>query len=269
MTSDVDVAGAAVASPLEEEVTVVSAPEAEAVAYPPDFDEKAFAVAHPEVTYRAPAPVAGALPLPGGVAYRAVKRVFDFVFSAIVTVVLAIPVAIACLAIRLESAGPAMFTQERIGKDGRPFRIYKIRTMYADAHDHPERYLNETQLEEWRREQKVDHDPRVTHVGRILRKASLDELPQFLNVLKGDLSVIGPRPVTESETWWLANARDEFLSCKPGITGWWQVTSRNDAAWFDGKRQGLELFYVRHASLGLDLRIFVRTFRAMARKTGQ
>lgn len=269
MTPDMDLVEVAVASPLEEEVTAASSLEAEAVAYPPDFDEKAFAVAHPEVTYRAPAPVAGALPLPGGLAYRAVKRVFDLVFSACVTVILAIPVALACLATRLESPGSPIFCQDRIGKDGQHFHIYKIRTMYADAHEHPERYLDEDQLKEWTLEQKIDHDPRITRVGRVLRTASLDELPQFLNVLKGDLSVIGPRPVTEAETWQLANARDEFLSCKPGITGWWQVTSRNDATWADGERQGLELFYVRHASLSLDVRIFVRTFRAMARKTGR
>ncbi len=96
-------------------------------------------------------------------------------------------------------------------------------------------------------------------------KTSLDEVPQFLNVLAGDLSVIGPRPVTEDETYEFGDARDEFLSCKPGITGWWQVTERNDATWENGERQLLELFYVRHASIPLDLRIFFRTFKAMGR----
>lgn len=121
------------------------------------------------------------------------------------------------------------------------------------------------QLEQWEREQKVDDDPRITRVGRFLRNTSLDELPQFLNVLTGDLSVIGPRPVTIEETYEFGNARDEFLSVKPGITGWWQVTERNNATWENGDRQMLELFYVRHASLALDLRIFVRTFKAMGR----
>ena len=97
------------------------------------------------------------------------------------------------------------------------------------------------------------------------RRTSLDELPQFLNVLAGDLSVIGPRPVTMEETLEFGDARDEFLSCRPGITGWWQVTARNDAAWADGERQLLELFYVRHASFGLDARVFARTFKAMLR----
>ena len=137
--------------------------------------------------------------------------------------------------------------------------------MVSDAHEHPEKYMTPEQLATWKREQKLDNDPRITRVGRFLRNTSLDELPQFLNVLTGDLSVIGPRPVTLEETYEFGNARDEFLSCKPGITGWWQVTDRNDATWADGSRQLLELFYVRHASIGLDMRIFWRTFKAMRR----
>ena len=117
----------------------------------------------------------------------------------------------------------------------------------------------------WQREQKLDNDPRVTKVGRVLRRTSLDELPQFLNVLVGDLSVIGPRPVTVAETYEYGNARDEVLACKPGITGWWAVTDRNDATWENGDRQERELFYVRHQCLGLDARVFVKTFRAMGK----
>ena len=135
------------------------------------------------------------------------------------------------------------------------FRIWKIRTMVTDAHTNPQRYMTPEQLEQWEREQKVDDDPRITRIGRFLRNTSLDELPQFLNVLTGDLSVIGPRPVTIEETYEFGNARDEFLSVKPGITGWWQVTERNNATWENGDRQMLELFYVRHASFALDLRI--------------
>ena len=206
-----------------------------------------------------------AAPKPGGRGYRIVKRVFDICFSLVVCVVLAIPVALICLFICLDSQGSPLFRQERIGKGGRPVRIWKLRTMHVDAHEHPERYLDAAQLTQWEREQKVDNDPRVTRVGHILRRTSLDELPQFINVLAGELSVIGPRPVTLEETYELGNARDELLSVKPGITGWWQVTERNDATWENGDRQMLELFYVRHASLALDLRIFVRTFKAMGR----
>ena len=117
----------------------------------------------------------------------------------------------------------------------------------------------------WKREQKLDNDPRVTRVGRLLRRTSLDELPQFINVLMGDLSVIGPRPVTLEETYEYGTARDEILACKPGITGWWAVTDRNNSTWKSGDRQEREIFYVRHQSFGLDARIFARTFKAMRR----
>lgn len=206
-----------------------------------------------------------AAPKPGGVFYHAVKRLFDIVFSLCVCIILFIPVLILCIAIELDSPGKPFFWQARIGQNGKTIRIFKLRTMVSDAHDHPEKYMTEKQLVIWKREQKLDNDPRITKIGRVLRNTSLDELPQFINVLTGDLSVIGPRPVTVDETYEFGNARDEFLSCKPGITGWWQVTARNDATWADGSRQAYELFYVRHASFGLDARIFARTFKAMKR----
>ena len=215
----------------------------------------------------APAPDPSVAPKKGGACYLAVKRLFDIVFSLAVCVVLAIPVAIICLAICIDSPGKPFFRQERVGQFGRKIRIIKLRTMVPDAHTNPERYMTPEQLAVWKREQKVDDDPRLTRMGKWLRRSSLDELPQFLNVLTGQLSVIGPRPVTEKETREFGAARDEFLSCKPGITGWWQVISRNDSTWEDGSRQLIELFYVRHQSFALDTRIFVRTFKAM--KKGQ
>ena len=235
------------------------------------------AVAEPVMSSVAAANLAGAgphiapafgvadAPKKGGAGYLACKRAFDILFSAVVCVVLAIPVAVACAAIAIDSPGKPFFRQERVGKGGRPIRIFKLRTMVADAHEHPERYMTPEQLEVWRREQKLDDDPRVTRVGRLLRRTSLDELPQFLNVLIGDLSVIGPRPVTLEETYEYGDARDEVLACKPGITGWWAVTDRNDSTWESGERQARELFYVRHQSFGLDARVFVKTFKAMRR----
>ena len=204
-------------------------------------------------------------PKRGGFAYRFVKRAFDLAFSCVVVLVCLVPAAFLCLLICADSPGSPVFRQERVGLGGRKIRIFKFRTMVVDAHEHPEKYMTAEQLAIWNREQKLDDDPRITRVGRILRKTSLDELPQFLNVITGELSVIGPRPVTESETYEFGDARDEFLSCKPGITGWWQVTERNDATWENGQRQLLELFYVRHASVPLDLRVFVKTFKAMGR----
>lgn len=178
--------------------------------------------------YKGPAPDPNVTaPKKGGVGYLVAKRVFDIVFSAGVCLVLAVPVAVACVAIRVDTPGKPFFRQERIGQGGKKIYIFKLRTMVSDAHDHPERYMSSAQLETWRREQKLDDDPRITRVGRILRRTSLDELPQFLNVLSGDLSVIGPRPVTLEETYEYGDAREEVLSCKPGITGWWAVTDRN------------------------------------------
>lgn len=216
-----------------------------------------FHVPAPDVTI--PAPKAG------GFTYHALKRVFDIVFSLLVCMILLIPLAIICLVIAVDSPGAPIFKQKRVGKGGKKIYIYKLRTMVKDAHKHPERYMTEDQLRIWHREQKLDNDPRITMIGRFLRNSSLDEIPQFFNVLKGDLSVIGPRPVTEEETLEYGDARDLVLSVKPGITGWWQVTERNNATWKNGQRQMLEVFYARHASFALDARIFVRTFKAMGR----
>lgn len=156
-----------------------------------------------------------------------------------------------------------MFRQSRVGKGGKEIRIWKLRSMYADSHEHPERYLDEFQMAQWRREQKVTDDPRVTRVGRFIRNTSLDEVPQFINVLVGDMSVIGPRPVTLAETYEFGDARDEALSVRPGITGWWQVTDRNNATWADGTRQALELHYVRNQGFAIDAGCFCGTFGAM------
>ncbi len=206
-----------------------------------------------------------------GAGYRACKRAFDVVFSAGVCVVLAIPVAVACAAVSLDSPGAPFFRQKRVGKDGKPIYIFKIRSMYQDSHEHPERYLDDAQMAQWKREQKVDYDPRVTRIGRVIRKTSLDELPQFLNVLVGDMSVIGPRPVTLDETFEFGADRDEVLSVRPGITGLWQSTDRNDATWKNGRRQRLELEYVRNQGFAMDARCFFGTFGAMfgKNKTGR
>ena len=195
--------------------------------------------------------------------YRACKRTFDIAFGSCVLVVLCIPGALLAAAISIESPGGPMFKQKRVGKDGKEINIWKFRSMYADAHEHPERYLSDEQMTQWKREQKVDNDPRVTKIGSFIRRTSLDETPQFISVLKGDLSVIGPRPVTMAETYEFGRYRDEFLSVRPGITGWWQTTKRNDATWENGQRQALELEYVRQQRFAMDAAVFVGTFSTM------
>lgn len=154
-------------------------------------------------TYWAPVPDASAAaPKKGGAGYLAAKRAFDIVFSAGVCIVLAIPVAAACVAIVADTPGKPFFRQERIGQGGKKIYIFKLRTMVSDAHEHPEKYMTAEQLARWEREQKVDDDPRVTRVGRFLRHTSLDELPQFLNVLTGDipLRILKTRPEFSEES---------------------------------------------------------------------
>lgn len=131
----------------------------------------------------------------GTLGYRLFKRLFDLVFSLLMSVLLLIPIAIVCALICLESPGNPMYTQERVGKGGKTIKILKLRSMVADAGD-VQKYLSPEQLHQWEVERKVNDDPRITKIGQFIRKCSIDEMPQFLNVLNGDLSVIGPRPIT-------------------------------------------------------------------------
>lgn len=194
--------------------------------------------------------------------YRLAKRAFDIVFSAAVVAVGLVPCALLSVAISADTKGSPIYSQERVGRLGRPFRIYKFRSMVADADD-VEKYLNPEQLQEWRRERKVTDDPRITPLGRVLRSTSLDELPQFLNVLLGQMSVIGPRAITYDEISWYGDDAALLLSVPQGVTGAWQAGSRNGATFETGERQQIELGYVRHASAREDARVFLATFGAM------
>ena len=201
--------------------------------------------------------------------YRYVKRLLDLGASIFATAIGAIPVAATCLLIRIESPGSPLLRLERMGRNGVPFGMYKLRTMYEDAEDRIEGYLTPEQLSEWEAEHKVEDDPRVTRVGRFLRKTSLDELPQFLNVITGDMSIVGPRPVTEEELERYGNDVDAVLSVRPGVTGYWQAFARNDATWESGERQKMELHYVLHISPAFDARVIFKTFGAVFGLTGK
>ena len=143
-------------------------------------------------------------------------------------------------------------------------RVLKLRSMVADASD-VRKYLNPEQMHQWEVERKVDDDPRITKVGQFIRKCSIDEVPQFLNVLKGDLSVIGPRPITRDELGrhFSDEEKAELLSVRPGITGLWQSTDRNEATFESGLRQQIELHYVRNQCFRMDWKCFTGTFGAM------
>ena len=232
------------------------------------LDASDVAFLAPELVSEAEGPVSIPVRFEGRLAFRFVKRAFDIIFSVGAILVLLIPSIILCIAIRLESPGSPIYRQLRVGYRGRPLRIFKLRTMVADSDD-VEKHLSPEQLAQWKSERKVDGDPRITRVGSFLRRTSLDEFPQFLNVLSGQMSIVGPRPVVEDELVAYGTDVDAFLSMKPGITGWWQVKARNDATYEGGSRQELELYYVRNASLALDMAIFFRTFKAMFGRTGR
>jgi len=199
---------------------------------------------------------------PGRLLYRFFKRVFDIVFSLIVLIVGFVPSIVLCLFIFKDTHAAPIYTQKRVGMHGKHFTIYKFRTMVADS-DEIEKHLSKEQLNQWFSEHKVDNDPRITPLGHILRRTSIDEIPNFINVLKGDMSIVGPRAITEEELHWFGNSLDDLLSVPAGITGWWQVSKRNEATFESGERQSLELYYVYNAGLILDLRIICATFGTM------
>lgn len=201
------------------------------------------------------------------ISYRTLKRTFDIVASSAVILVGVVPGTILCVLIRWSTGGSPIYSQIRVGLYGRPFRIYKFRTMVADS-DNVEKYFTPEQLARWQRERKVSDDPRITRLGRIMRSTSIDEFPNFINVLLGQMSTVGPRAITKDELRWYGRHAPELLSVNPGITGWWQVNGRNEATYQSGLRQKEELFYVRKKSLTLDCEILLKTIKSICFKTG-
>jgi exopolysaccharide biosynthesis polyprenyl glycosylphosphotransferase len=195
---------------------------------------------------------------------RLVKGVFDRCLAAL-ALTLAGPVMVAlALAIRRTSAGPALFRQVRVGKDGREFVLYKLRTMYADAEEKQQELTGRNEHDGVLF--KMRNDPRVTPLGRRLRRYSLDELPQLLNVLGGQMSLVGPRPPLPCEVAQYPEDVRRRLVVKPGLTGLWQVSGRSDLSWEDSVR--LDLRYVENWSLTFDLVILLRTVTALVRTSG-
>ena len=193
-------------------------------------------------------------------AYRAVKRAFDVVFSGAVLVVIAIPSLVLAALIRLESEGNPFYSQIRVGRTHRDgslstFRMWKFRSMYRDADERLAELKEQNEIAGAMF--KMREDPRVTKIGRFIRKHSIDEFPQFLNVFLGQMSVVGPRPPLPNEVAQYTEYDLQRLAVKPGITGWWQVTDRNDTD-FDGMvRRDLE--YIAKRGLLFDLKIVVLT----------
>jgi exopolysaccharide biosynthesis polyprenyl glycosylphosphotransferase len=196
------------------------------------------------------------------------KRAFDVGFSLLVAV-LGLPFyALIALLIKLTSEGPVLFVQERVGQEGRTFKFYKFRTMLVDSNDHQHRSFAEDFIKgrlmsdgEDGRVFKLQNDPRVTTIGRFLRKTSLDELPQFINVLRGEMTLVGPRPPLAYELAHYKEWHRGRLVVKPGLTGLWQVSGRSTVP-FD-EMVMLDLYYIENWSLALDLKIMLRTVPVM------
>lgn len=192
------------------------------------------------------------------------KRLFDITFSFLVLTVGSPLFILVALLVKFSSKGHTVYSHERIGRGGKPFRCYKFRTMHADADQKLLDLLknDETLRLEWETTRKLRCDPRVTPIGNFLRKTSLDELPQFWNVLTGDLSVVGPRPVVKAEIEKFYGPKaHKILSIRPGLTGMWQVTGRNDTSY--ETRVKLDEAYVEKHSLWMDLKLIFLTIPSM------
>jgi lipopolysaccharide/colanic/teichoic acid biosynthesis glycosyltransferase len=198
--------------------------------------------------------------------YRYVKRSFDVICAMLMAVVFLIPGILIALAILLTSPYPVFYSEERVGRNGVPFRIWKFRSMRPHGAQHRVGGSHaDGVVLEWRMD-KRGHDPRVTAIGRFLRRWSLDEVPQVFNVLRGDMSLIGPRPVVKAETYFYRHLLPFYLAATPGLSGLWQVSGRSDLD-FD-ERARLDATYVRQWSLRADLMIFIKTIPAVLNRMG-
>jgi lipopolysaccharide/colanic/teichoic acid biosynthesis glycosyltransferase len=178
------------------------------------------------------------------------SRVLDVVLAAMLLVVTAPLLVVAAIAIRIESRGPVFYRQLRVGRDGEAFELWKLRTMVPGAETMGAGVY------------VIEGDPRITRVGRLLRRFSLDELPNLLNVLRGEMAIVGPRPTVQEQVDRYTDRQRRRLEVKPGITGWAQINGRTSLPW--PERIELDVWYVEHRSMRLDLRILMRTARMLA-----
>ena len=199
--------------------------------------------------------------------YIHIKRILDVIlsllgFTLLIPFAILVKVSFLCLG----DTGPIFFKQRRVGKDGKLFMIYKFRSMVRDADEVLLHLLSEERYRaEWEENQKIDDDPRITPIGRFLRKSSLDELPQIVNVLKGEMSLIGPRPLVEGELE-AHGGSHIYWQVLPGLTGWWACHGRSNIDY--DQRLEMEYYYVRNCSLKLDAICFFKTIASVLRKKG-
>lgn len=197
------------------------------------------------------------------------KRAMDIGLALLILPLVAPIIALLWLAVRAQGGGAGFFGHIRVGQGGRAFRCWKIRTMRADAETCLAEHLaaNPAAAAQWAHAFKLDNDPRVTPLGRFLRKSSLDELPQIWNVLRGDMSFVGPRPIVAAELLRYGGNDVAYLAQRPGITGIWQVSGRNDLGY--DERVRMDVDYLRRRAFGLDLVLMLRTLSVVAAGTGK
>lgn len=213
------------------------------------IDDTLFPLTHPSIMIR----------------HSPLKRCFDIAFSLACFVIGAPVFFLISLLIFLTSPGKIIYSHQRIGRGGIPFRCYKFRSMHSNADERLKEILKTDPIcrEEWYKNYKLKKDPRITRLGAFLRKTSLDELPQFWNVLKGDLSVVGPRPVVKDEmTRYYHDKAHKILSIRPGLTGLWQVSGRSDVSTYQ-QRIAMDEYYVDNQSFLLDLKLIAKTIPAI------
>lgn len=197
-----------------------------------------------------------------------IKRCIDIILSLLGLIILSPVFLLIAILIKKEDHGNVFYKHKRIGHMNKDIYIYKFRSMTNKYKTFDEFYqtLSDEQKQEWDENFKLENDPRITKIGKFIRKTSLDELPQIINILKGDMSIIGPRPVVNDEIEKYGNQKAKFLSVKPGLTGYWAANGRSATTYED--RIKLELYYIDHCSLLLDIKIFFKTILSVLKKEG-
>ena len=199
------------------------------------------------------------------IVYKILKRTIDIIGSLLGLIILSPIFLILSIVVKADSPGPIFFAHKRLGYNGNLIRIYKFRTMVINAEELLNN-LSPEQKEEFAKNFKLESDPRITKVGNFLRKSSLDELPQLLNILKGELSIVGPRPIVEKELKNYGIYGEKLLSVKPGLTGNWQANGRSDTTYEE--RVEMDMQYIDNRSIFMDIKIIFKTFSAVIKKHG-
>lgn len=197
--------------------------------------------------------------------YKFFKRAFDLISSLIALIVFSPVFIIVAISIRLDSDGDIVFGHTRIGKNGKPIKVYKFRTMVKNSKEVFDNFTEE-QKREYYTNFKLDNDPRITKVGNFLRKTSLDELPQLFNIIKGDMSIVGPRPIVEKEIDKYGIYANKMFSVIPGLTGYWQANGRSDTTY--DERVQMDMYYIDNRSFLMDLKIIFKTVLSVIKKEG-